>query len=78
MQEQTTELLPELEAKLAALQEELVKEREAVKEIEACDVDELNDLRAAIADQECVISPFSCRCCVPSKGAVRLDCAALC
>lgn len=57
MQEQTAELLPELEAKLASLQEELVKEREAVKEIEACDVDELNDLRAAIADQEYVLFP---------------------
>ena len=46
--------MPDLQAKLAALQEELVREREAVKEIEACDVDELKQLRIAIAEQEYV------------------------
>lgn len=56
MQAQTTQLLPELQTKLAALQEELIKEREAVKEIEACDANELADLRGAIAEQEYVFT----------------------
>ena len=54
MQHTTTRLLPELQAKLAALQEDLVREREAVKEIEACDAGELEGLRESITEQKYV------------------------
>ena len=54
MQQTTTRLLPELQAKLAALQEDLVREREAVKEIEACDAGELEGLRESITEQKYV------------------------
>jgi kinetochore protein Spc7/SPC105 len=51
MHEQATALLPDLRARLAALQAELAGEREVVREIEACDQDELRDLREAMTEQ---------------------------
>ena len=44
-------LLPDLQARLAALQSELEKEREMVREVAECDQEELADLKAGIAEQ---------------------------
>jgi len=44
-------LLPDLQARLAALQNELEKEREMVREVAECDQEELADLKAGIAEQ---------------------------
>lgn len=43
-------LLPELEARHAALQAELIRERELAKEIESSDQQELANLRAGVAE----------------------------
>lgn len=51
MTSQTETLLPELEARLAALQSELMAERQIVAEIEACDPEELKEARSELAGQ---------------------------
>ena len=51
MEEQADELLPELQARLEALEAEVHRERVVVGEIAECDQNELADFKAAIAEQ---------------------------
>ncbi|WVQ95379.1 hypothetical protein IAU59_002476 [Kwoniella sp. CBS 9459] len=57
--EELTALIPDLKARQAALQAELVKEREIVAEIAACDQSELVGYKEGIAEQSSQIAVFS-------------------
>ena len=59
MEKQASSILPSLEDRLAALEQELESERKSVAEITACDQEELADLRAGIAEQSVQISGFT-------------------
>ena len=54
MERQCDGVVPQLEARLLALQEELEGERAVVAEIAECDQDELAGLREAIQEQRFV------------------------
>ena len=60
LDQQAEALLPDLNARLLALQEELEKERAVVKEIADCDQDELAGLKEAIAEQRWVTLRHDC------------------
>ncbi|EIW69319.1 hypothetical protein TREMEDRAFT_71597 [Tremella mesenterica DSM 1558] len=66
---QTETLLPDLQARAAALREELGKEREMVKAVAECDQEELADFRAAIAEQNIQIAGFTTEL---SDGQIKL------
>jgi hypothetical protein len=50
MTHEVDEYLPTLRERAAALQAELIKEREIVREIESCDQGELSDWKATVVD----------------------------
>ncbi|KAK4685733.1 hypothetical protein P7C73_g4411, partial [Tremellales sp. Uapishka_1] len=73
MKESSDTLLPDLRARHAALVAELDSERMAVKEIEACDQDQVNDLRAAIEEQTAQIQVFSSELAETTSKLEKLD-----